>query len=564
VVTTHRTVARLELTGASNPACLSVATAPPANQLAFTATAFDSVNNNITSTVGTITYVSTDTTVAKIDANGLVTAARPGRAMIFATVGGVNSPAVALTTCPPASIFIQTGLITPPETAFTLTAPATKQLGSTILDSTGRQFLIDIGLTWSSSNPGVATVSATGLVTAVGAGTARIVASCSPPGCNNGTNQPIYSNVVTATVTGTLAPRIYVTGASATTIVPIDPATNVPGTGVSIPQLSINGTPQRATLVNGMFSRDGSRLFLGSNLGLFTFDTGTNQFIASNTNVPGRVLAVAANGRVAVGDPGGAVRIYDPATATIVNGVPVTAPTAAAFTPDANKLVITGSAGVTTLSPSGPTTLATAQPPQDVLIIAQGSLAYVAREDSGSLTVHSTCNLGTPNNSILQNVAGFSNDPLFLAGSDDSSRVFALDSRTIHELNVSLQSTACPPTFTNILTSVNLGAGLFVPRQLIASPTGSRAFVLANLPSVLTYNADTDTPAVIPLAGGATSALSGGLLPDGSQLYVGVAGSNDVHRIDVASGTDAQQIAVNLRKSDNSAEQPTIVVVRQR
>jgi hypothetical protein len=54
------------------------------------------------------------------------------------------------------------------------------------------------------------------------------------------------------------------------------------------------------------------------------------------------------------------------------------------------------------------------------------------------------------------------------------------------------------------------------------------------------------------------------VLPDGSQVYVGVAGSNDVHRIDVVSGTDAQQIAVNLVKPDNTAQAPDIVVVKPR
>jgi hypothetical protein len=67
--------------------------------------------------------------------------------------------------------------------------------------------------------------------------------------------------------------------------------------------------------------------------------------------------------------------------------------------------------------------------------------------------------------------------------------------------------------------------------------------VTSNLGQLLGLTTATLTPFAIALANGA-SAFSGGTTLDGTKLYVG--GSDKfVHRIDVAGGTDAQQIGAS-------------------
>jgi hypothetical protein len=516
----------------------------------------DALGNDVTAQVGAISYVSTDTTVATIDATTAVaTARRPGRSNIFASIAGVNSPVIPFITCAPELIWIQSANVAPSETSFVLASAATKQLAPSVVD-TNSNGITDPGLTWTSSNRGVATVSTNGLVTAVAPGVARIVASCAPNGCNNNTNQPIYSNVVTVTVSGALTPRVYVTGANSTTIVPIEPATNTAGTGVTVPQIAVNGTNTQPVLTNAMFSPDGAQLFIGSNLALFTFNPATNQFTSSNAGAPGRILAVSSSGRVAVADPTGpTVRIYDSASASVIGTVTLSTPVAAAFTPDTAKLFVAGAQGVMVASNSANILIPIGQPVRDIALIGQGSMAYAA--SGAGLDNFATCD-----HSLLQ--AGITPNPRLVVAAEDSSRVFAVNDTSIFEIGINLHTLGCPPTATNSAVPIGFGVGSFTPRQLIVTQAADRAFVLSNLANVLAYDAINNTPAAISLAGGATSALSGGALPDGSQLYVGAAGTNDVHRIDVAAGTDAQQIAVNLKKTDNTATSPDIVVVKPR
>jgi hypothetical protein len=560
VATVHAQVANVLISAvAPAPGCVSQNGTTKTQQ--HGASVFDNNGNNITFQVGPITWVSTDTTVATIDAaSGLATAKRPGRSNIFASVGNVNSAIVPFFTCSPASIELFSTDVTPRETSFSLAPQASKQLTAVATDTNG-VFMNDPGLTFISNVPGVAGVNPTGaLVTAVAAGTARILAECLAPNCNNGLGRTIFSNPVNVTVTGTLSPRVYVTGKNSTTVVPIDPATNVPGTGVTIPQISVNGTNTQPVLTNAMFSKDGRLLFIGSDRALFVFDTTTNQFTSSNSTMVGNVLAVSPSNVVAVAELAtSTVRLYSASNGTVIATVGIADPRAADFSPDGQRLFVVGAGGITVFAISSSQSIPLAQVGNDIAILNQGSVGYVASGTPSNLDVFSTCD----NDAIgTIPVAG---DLRFVEATEDSTTVFAIDKQRIYEVAVTLNSTGCPPSVTNTLApAVDFGIGQFTPRQLIASQNGSRAFVVSDKPNVLAYNATSDTPATIPLAGGATSAFSGGILPDGSQLYVGAAGTNDVHRIDVAAGTDAQQIAVNLKKTDNTATAPDIVLVKPR
>src|SRR5712671_6747114 len=179
VVTVHPRIASLTISAPVTPCVSDTLTAQ------FTATGKDSSGNTIP-LIGTPTWTSTTPTVATIDATGLATAKVPGVSTIFATLNGVSSLPVTFITCLPTSISLVTANATSPA-ATTLAPAATAQLTASGTDTLGNAMPdLAAALTFSSSQPAVATVGTTGLVTAVAAGNAAIVASCIAPTCGSG------------------------------------------------------------------------------------------------------------------------------------------------------------------------------------------------------------------------------------------------------------------------------------------------------------------------------------------------------------------------------------------
>lgn len=112
-----------------------------------------------------ITWSSSNTGAATVSSSGLVTAAANGTTQVKATAGGVQSSPVSVTVAQvPASV-----AIAPTSVAFGAIG-STRQLAATVQDSTGNA-IAGQTIAWSRSGPGTtATVSATGLVTAVAVG----------------------------------------------------------------------------------------------------------------------------------------------------------------------------------------------------------------------------------------------------------------------------------------------------------------------------------------------------------------------------------------------------------
>ncbi len=104
--------------------------------------------------------------IALVSSTGLVTGQAPGSAIVTATSGSVSVNVPITVTLPPAN-----AVIVSPSTAALLVSQ-TQQLTATITDAGGNT--IPGTVTWSSNNPGVASVSATGVVTANAPGTATI------------------------------------------------------------------------------------------------------------------------------------------------------------------------------------------------------------------------------------------------------------------------------------------------------------------------------------------------------------------------------------------------------
>ncbi|MGH7462393.1 MAG: Ig-like domain-containing protein, partial [Longimicrobiales bacterium] len=161
---------------------MATVTVSPANpsvqtgaSVQLSATLRDASNNILTGRV--VTWSSSNTAIATVNASGLVTGVAAGTATITATSEGRTGTATVTVTAPPPP--------PPPAPVATVTVspanPSVQAGGSVQLTATLRDasnnILTGRVVTWSSSNNSIATVNASGLVTAVATGSATITAT---------------------------------------------------------------------------------------------------------------------------------------------------------------------------------------------------------------------------------------------------------------------------------------------------------------------------------------------------------------------------------------------------
>lgn len=133
----------------------------------FTATVKDTAGKVVNKAV---TWATVDATIATVNSSGLVTAVGAGTTSIIASVAGhADTVSVRVSTLPLNSITL-------------VPSPATLALSFTgrfgvVLKDTRNVVVTGVPLRWTSSNPAIVTVDSTGLVSAVGIGTATIFAS---------------------------------------------------------------------------------------------------------------------------------------------------------------------------------------------------------------------------------------------------------------------------------------------------------------------------------------------------------------------------------------------------
>jgi uncharacterized protein YjdB len=142
--------------------------AAPGAQKQLTATALDAAQNPLAGRA--VTWSTSNAEVAKVDANGNVSAMAAGTATITATSEGKSGAATV--TVSPGSV--ASVAVTP--SPLSMSVGQTTQLAVTLKDAVGN-VLNGRTVSWSSSSSTVATVSAEGMVTAVAPGNATITAS---------------------------------------------------------------------------------------------------------------------------------------------------------------------------------------------------------------------------------------------------------------------------------------------------------------------------------------------------------------------------------------------------
>lgn len=157
------------------PVSVATVTVVPGNRtlvvrdtLRLTATVRDSAGKILTGR--TVTWGSSDTAVATVNASGLLTAAAPGTAAITATAEGKSGAAVITVSQVPVAV------VTVSPSTTSLSIGAAVQLSATLKDSAGG-VLTGRTVTWASANTAVASVSAIGIATAVAVGTTAVTAT---------------------------------------------------------------------------------------------------------------------------------------------------------------------------------------------------------------------------------------------------------------------------------------------------------------------------------------------------------------------------------------------------
>jgi len=123
----------------------------------------------------------------------------------------------------------------------------------------------------------------------------------------------------------------------------------------------------------------------------------------------------------------------------------------------------------------------------------------------------------------------------------------------------------CPGNVSYSNNFFDFGVGPFTARQLLVGSAGTHIAVLpAGINKVLTLlNANNvNSVGAVPLPAGATEALNGSLTPDGATLWVGVAGTNTVDRINLNTNADEVQIPTTIKKADGSPAPPNLVVIK--
>lgn len=265
-----------------------------------------------------ITWTSTSTAVATVDASGTILGVAPGRATVVATSEGKSASVQVVVNAPP-----------PPtvgSVVVTLNSPAlnpgqTTQAMAAVFSTTGAP-INAATVSWSSSDPAIATVSSTGLVTGVTGGTTSIIATSSGVSGAANINVSTPPPATVASVSVALNPRtVFLGGTAMATVTLRDSAGNVL-TGRSYGLAS--EMPAVATVnTNGVVTATGAGntaiiAIAGNKRGLAPLS------VTSAVPVVATVQVTAPSTTMNVGDSQQAVATAQDAGGNDVSGVPIT------------------------------------------------------------------------------------------------------------------------------------------------------------------------------------------------------------------------------------------------
>ena len=562
-------------------------------------------NTNISCQVGPVAFaLQSNTSVAAVNAQGVITASQPGSALVTATVSNSSSALNAgfVSTCPPASITLSPVGQAAVNGGINVAVNSPQAFTVTAIDTKGVT-LQNLSLEFNSTLPvNFPTNSST--VTAAYPGTATITAVCQPPTCNPspfsqigylGNGVPVTSNGVTVTAPGTSSDVLYMGSLNSQYLVSKDFTTGNQAAPVKLPY----------TPTSMVISQDGTTIYMGSAGGLMTVTTASGTVANTFQTIQGNVLAVAPNNSYAVMSDAtrGVISLVTPSGTVFstFGGIG----TRAQWTPDSTTLYVT-----TTNPAGGPGPLLTYstfvgwestpvnQQYTDVAVTVPNAGAYFAapvtdgRSDCPSTTVNSTSLPPTTTNvfSPLADEAAVATDRLaFTSNGQHLLGATVQGAPTLQDIVVTLptvsvggvttiapcpQGPVTPGFFSDTHTSHPL-TGIFASaiNQVVPSGNSAVAFVTYNTPNGTSsnllplYAPSTGTLSNVTLSGGATDPVAGVFSTDNRTFYVGTAGDNVVHTVGITgtSATDTGVITPALPASTGTGTAiPNLIVLRAR
>jgi hypothetical protein len=536
--------------------------------------------DNISCSVGHLTYTPQDTTIVTIDQNGVATAVAPGSTIISASVASTPSSAGFFSTCPPVSI----ALTNPGATAISQnnTQPLTvvaKDINNTTL--TG------LNLEYVSTTP--ATIPGGSNITPTFPGAASITALCMPGTCNPspfnqiglfGNGLPVSSNKVQVTSPGTVGTILYIASTQSQYLVPVDFTTSTLGTPVRLPFVP-----------NSMvISVDGSSIYMGSSTELMVLNAVSNSLSREDTSSPGTVLGVSPDGNtIAITDPIRKVTTLETSAGGVITTYGATG-THAQWTPDSQTVYITaGTQLLVYSSQTGWHALAPATPVLDVAVTTPPVGAYfagattTARGYCPTTTVTTTNGTSSTTNVFYPMADSQAVVTDRVAATNDGNHILGVTATTgtprLNDLVLGANSIpigACPPSGLTFSSTVNgnsnflTGVTATAITGVLPSSDSTVAFVTYTgtggvLPSYIPSTTGPGTLGSVKLSGTAIAPVAGVFSADNLTFYTGTSGDNLVHIINRTTLTDTKTIAPNLPILNGIAPvAPNLLVQRAR
>lgn len=347
--------------------------------------------------------------IALVSSTGLVAGQSAGTATVTATSGSAHTTVAVTVTLPPANAVV----VSPSTVALLITQQ--QQLTGTVTDASGNP-IPNQTITWQSNNTNVATVSGSGLVTAVSPGTATITASS---GSVSGTAQVTVSLVPVRRVTVTPDAVSFTQGDAGTqlTVALLDSAGNTLSlTGHTI---SWSSNKTGVATVNGSgFVTPGSpgqavitATLVGSGLSATSTITVSPVPVASVSVTPspdtltvGQQIQLTATPLDASGNPlSGRTIVWDgsdDAIATVSSNGRVTALSPGTMTVTATSEGKTGTATIVVNAP--PVATITLSPTSQSVVVGQSTPAFTAvtKDASGNVLTGRTVTFSSSNTSV--------------------------------------------------------------------------------------------------------------------------------------------------------------------
>lgn len=541
--------------------------------------------DNITCQIGHLQYSAQNPSVLTIDQNGVATAAQPGSTILSAAVSNTGSGGAAgfFATCPPASITLSVpgqGNATSINVGLNNSQPLTA-----VVKDTNGVTLTGVSLEFESTTP--TTISAgSGSVVPLFPGSATITAVCQPPICNSapfsqlglyGNGEPITSNGIQVTATGTNATVLYIGSTQSLFLLPIDFSTGQPGSLIKLPFVP-----------NSMvISNNGNTLYLGSSTGLMTVNAVSNTVGTANQAVPGTVLSVSPDSSTVV--------VTDPVrqTVSLVSGTGGVLTTNggvgihAEWSPDSQTVYIAAANNQLLVHSSytGWFTTPTANQYLDVAVTVPSVGAFFATNTtitegrSYCPQVTSTTPGNPPtttaafypvsnNTTVETDRVAATNDGLHILGAT------VTPAPTLNDISVTFppQALACtiavPPVVFNSTFGTHPIAGIAATSITGVFPASNSALAFVTytgasglLPE---YVPATGVLTNVPLSSGAVAPVAGVFSTDNNTFFAGTSGDNQVHLITVTgtAATDTSVIAPKLPDANGNPAVPNLLVQR--